>query len=82
MNIITYDEIVLDSLTDTGVSVLFKTFADINGEKVQIGPNKRISFCNCPTDRQTILDRLPEAQINAILSIWGAEALLNDPTIE
>ena len=49
MNITTYDEIVLDSLTDTGVSVLFKTFADINGEKVQIGPNKRISFCTQPS---------------------------------
>lgn len=78
----TYDELTLDSLTERVVSVLFKTFADINGEKTQIGSNKRIAFSNCAHDREIIIKKLPEAQVNAILSLWGPNPLFENPMVE
>lgn len=74
-----YVEITLDLLTPYSVSVLSKTFADINGNKTQIGDNNRLAYMNSPLGREAIINDLPDSYYNAILSVWGSVPLLEDP---
>lgn len=73
----TYDVICLDFLTEDGVSILKQTFAEINGEIVQIGTNSRTAYTNSPSDRNNIINDLEEKYVNAIFAVWG-----DTPTIE
>ena len=73
----TYDVIYLDFLTENGVSVLKQTFANINGENLQIGQNRRTAYSNSPKGRVDIINNLDEKYINAIFAIWG-----DVPTVE
>ena len=75
----TYTEITLDLLTEKGVSVLTKTFADINGFKTQIGNNSRKAYGNSPIGRDLLRADVPEAYYNAVLAVWGETPLLQDP---
>lgn len=74
----TYTEISLDFLTERGVSVLTRTYADINGEKTQIGPNHRMAYANSPQGRINIINDLEEKYVNAILSVWGDQPIIED----
>lgn len=75
----TYTEIILDMLTTESVSVLTREFADINGVKTQIGANMRKAYANSPMGREMIAKELPEEYANTVLTLWGTEAIVQDP---
>lgn len=75
----TYTEITLDLLTQNGVSVLTKTFADINGIKTQVGNNIRRAYGNSPIGRDLLRADIPEIYYNAVLAVWGDTPTLTDP---
>lgn len=75
----TYTEITLDLLTQNGVSVLTKTYADINGVKTQLGANHRKAYGNSPIGRELLAKDLPETYYNAVLVVWGDTPTLTDP---
>lgn len=75
----TYTELTLDMLTEKGVSVLTKTFADINGTKTQIGANQRKVYGNSPIGRDLLKADVPEVYYNAVLAVWGETPILEDP---
>jgi hypothetical protein len=75
----TYTEITLDLLNEYGVSVLKKTYADINGVKTQIGTNHRKAYGNSPLGRESLTSELPEIYHNAVLTVWGETPVLEDP---
>lgn len=75
----TYTEITLDLLTTASVSVLTKTYADINGVKTQVGENVRKAYANSPTGRERIKADLPEEYYNTVLTLWGDTPLFEDP---
>jgi hypothetical protein len=75
----TYTELTLDLLTEKGVSVLTKTYADINGVKTQIGTNHRKAYGNSPIGRELLVKDIPENYYNAVLAVWGEEPVLQDP---
>lgn len=75
----TYTEIILDMLTTESVSVLTREFADINGIKTQLGANMRKAYVNSPMGREILSKELPEEYANTVLTLWGAEATIQDP---
>ena len=75
----TYSEITLDLLTKNSVSVLTRTYADLEGVKTQIGENTRTAYGNSPIGREQITQRLPEDYVQAILAVWGDTPTLEDP---
>lgn len=75
----THTEIILDMLTTESVSVLTREFIDINGVKTQIGQNMRKAYANSPMGREMIAKELPEKYANTVLTLWGAEATVQDP---
>lgn len=77
----TYIEITLDLLTQNGVSVVTKTFADINSIKTQINSNRKV-YGNSPLGRELLEKDLPKAYYNAVLAVWGEEPLLTDPEMQ
>lgn len=73
----TYERITLDMLSDKSVSVLKRTFANINGIETQIGDNWRRSFINSENGRIELKEFLGEdtPQYIAVMQIWGDEPI-------
>lgn len=68
----TYDVITLDMLTKDSVSILKRTYANINDTEVQVGPDWRRAFVNSETDRTNIADFLGQSsELSAIMEMWG-----------
>lgn len=78
-NVKTYTEITLDLLTRDSVSVLIKTYANINGEKLQVGDNTRAAYANSPIGRQQIEETLPEDYVASVFALWGDTPTVEDP---
>lgn len=75
----TYNEIVIDSLTQSSVSILTKTFIDLEGIKTQVGNNKRMTYANSVLGRDLLLNEIGSPYYDAIMVIWGDEPILIDP---
>lgn len=74
----TYEKITLDMLTEDSVSILKRTFAEINGSEVQIGDNWRRAYVNSVRGRQEIAEFLGDTpQLESVLKMWG-----DTPTVE
>ena len=71
------EKYTLDMLTQDSVSVKIQKFTRIDGEEYEIGQPHRVAYMNTITDREQIINELPEPQKNAIFAVWGSE-----PTIE
>lgn len=78
-NIETYNEITLDMLTENTVSVLTRTYADVNGIKTQIGSNTRKAYGNSAYGRNMLASEVPEPFLSTVLTLWGPEPTLMDP---
>ncbi len=75
----TYSEITLTLLNKNSVSVLIQIFADLNGDKIQIGEPSRKSYSNSPIGRQMVIDELPEHEALTVMTMWGDEPTVTDP---
>ena len=68
-------KITLDNLTENSVSVLTQQFAEINGQTVQIGENRRTAFANSTYGRIELAVKLPEPYLSSVLAVWGDEQI-------
>lgn len=67
----------IDNLTQDSVSVKRQTFIEYQGQEFLIGESWRRAYVNSEGGRQQIIDELPQAQVNAIMAVWG-----DAPTVE
>ena len=65
------DIYILDNLNQNSVSVAKQTYIDYMGQKYPIGEIWRRAYMNNAQGRQQIVDELPQAQVNAIMAVWG-----------
>ncbi len=65
------EKYTLDMLTQDSVSVKKQTHIDYMGQQYQIGEPWRRAYTNSEKGRQQIVDELPQAQVNAIMAVWG-----------
>ena len=65
------EKYTLDMLTQDSVSVKKQTYIDYMGQEYPIGEPWRRAYINDIKGRQQIVDELPQAQVNAIMAVWG-----------
>lgn len=65
------EKYTLDMLTQDSVSVKKQTYIDYMGQEYPIGEPWRRAYVNSVKGRQQIVDELPQAQVNAIMAVWG-----------
>ena len=65
------EKYTLDNLNQDSVSVKKQTYIDYMGQQYPIGEIWRRAYVNSVQGRQQIVDELPIAQVNAIMSVWG-----------
>lgn len=70
------EKITLDMLTQDSVSVKKQTHIDYMGQQYPIGEVWRRAYVNNIQGREQILAELPQAQVNAIMAVWG-----DNPTV-
>lgn len=61
----------IDMLNENSVSVKTQQFTSIEGLEYDIGQPHRKSYVNSIRGRQEVVNQLPQAQQNAIFSVWG-----------
>lgn len=65
------EKYTLDMLNQDGVSVSKQTYIEYMGQMYPIGELWRRAYINSEKGRQQVADELPQAQINAIMAVWG-----------
>lgn len=65
------EKIALDMLTQDSVSVKTQKYVVVDGVEYPIGEPHRRAYVNSTTGRAAVQAKLPEAQANAILAVWG-----------
>lgn len=65
------EKITLDMLTQDSVSVKIQKYISMEGKEYPIGQPHRKAYINSERGRQEVETELPEAQKNAIFSVWG-----------
>ena len=65
------EKITIDMLTQDSVSVKTQRYYDDNGTLYPIGQPHRKAYMNSMSGREEITNELPQAQQNAIFSVWG-----------
>lgn len=73
----TIDKYTVDMLSQDSVSISKQTFVDYMGQMFPIGQIWRREYVNSNQGRQQIVEELPNAQVNAIMSVWG-----DSPTVD
>ena len=71
------EKITLDMLTQDSVSVKKQRYYNDNGTLYPIGQPHRKAYVNSIFGRQEVQTELPQAQVNAIFSVWG-----DTPTVD
>ena len=71
------EKYTLDTLNQNSVSVSKQTYIDYMGKEYPIGELWRRAYINSLQGRQQIQSELPQAQVNAIMAVWG-----DTPTVE
>jgi len=72
------EQIALDMLTETSVSVRKERIAEIDGEVISLSPHRR-AYMNSPSGRQQVQDEVPEPYRSAIFAVWGESPTVADP---
>ncbi len=72
----------LDNLCENSVSVLKQDYITVGNADVQIGDNHRRAFVNSLSGRSAIAEYIGEPYISAVLSVWGDEPTVTEPTTE
>jgi hypothetical protein len=65
------EKYTLDMLTQDSVSVKKQTYIEYMGQQYPIGEPWRRAYMNSIQGRQQIINELPQAQVNAIMAVWG-----------
>lgn len=65
------EKITLDMLTVDSVSVKTQRYVDVDGIEYPIGEPHRRAYVNSNSGRVAVESNLPEAQKNAVFSVWG-----------
>lgn len=65
------EKYTLDLLTQDSVSVSKQTYIDYMGQQYPIGQIWRRAYVNSTQGRKQIVTELPQAQVNAIMAVWG-----------
>lgn len=71
------EKYTLDNLNQNNVSVKKQTYLDYMGQEYPIGEPWRKAYVNSESGREQIVAELPQAQVNAIMAVWG-----DIPTVE
>lgn len=71
------EKYTLDMLTQDSVSVKKQTYIEYMGQQYPIGEPWRRAYANSEKGRQQIVDELPQAQVNAIMAVWGDTPTMN-----
>lgn len=71
------EKYTLDNLNQDMVRVGKQTYIDYMGQLYPIGQLWRREYVNSVQGRQQIAAELPQAQVNAIMSVWG-----DTPTVD
>lgn len=71
------EKYTLDMLNQDGVSVSKQTYIEYMGQTYPIGELWRRAYVNSEQGRNQVLAELPQAQVNAIMAVWG-----DSPTVE
>ena len=58
-------------LNETNVSVKTQQFIEQEGQEYPIGKPHRKAYVNSIKGREEVINELPQAQQNAIFSVWG-----------
>ena len=72
------EKYTLDTLTQNNVSVSKQTYIDYEGQQYPIGELWRRAYINSLQGREQIINELPQAQANAIMSVWGDTPTVNE----
>jgi hypothetical protein len=65
------EKYILDMLTQDSVSVKKQAYITYMGQEYPIGEPWRRAYINSEYGRQQIVLELPQAQVNAIMAVWG-----------
>ena len=76
------EKITLDMLTKDSVSILRKKYVAVDGSEYEIGHNIRKAYLNSEDGRLELSNELQEPYLSAILTIWGTEPTIENPTPE
>jgi hypothetical protein len=72
-------EYTLEHLTEKTVNILISSYVVLNNEK-HILESSRACYGNSPIGREHVIQDLPQIYQEAIFTIWGDTAILQDPT--
>lgn len=75
-------KIIIDELTNTSVSIVKRSFINVEGKEYLIGEPHRRAYINSEDGREAISKELPEPYISAVMSMWGDKALIDLEEIE
>ena len=65
------EKITLDMLAQYSVSVKKQKYMTVEGTEYPIGEPWRRAYVNSVQGRQQVVNELPQAQVNAIMAVWG-----------
>lgn len=72
------EKYTVDMLTQDSVSVSKQTFIDYMGQIYPIGEIWRRAYVNSTRGREQVVEELPQAQVNAIMAVWGDKPTIAD----
>jgi len=75
------EKITLDNLNQESVSVSKQTYIEYIGQQYPIGELWRRAYVNSIRDRGQVVSELPQAQVNAIMAVWGDNPTVTEETI-
>jgi hypothetical protein len=75
------EQIALDMLTATTVSVRRERTIEVEGEILSLTPHRK-AYMNSPSGRQQVQAEIPEPYQSAIFAVWGESPTVADPVEE
>jgi len=73
-------KILLDGLTESGVSVRTQNYIDDEGVEYAIGTPHRCAYVNSEHGRAEIAAELEEPYLSAVMTVWGAAPTVAEET--
>lgn len=72
------EKYTIDNLNLDNVSVKKQTFMEYMGVEYPMGQPWRRAYVNSESGRQQIVEELPQAQVNAVMAVWGDTPTVNE----
>jgi hypothetical protein len=74
------EKIILDMLTQDGVSLKKQQYATVDGKEYPIGEPWRRAYINSVQGRAQVQAEVPEPYLSAIMAVWGDTPTVTEPT--